>query len=370
MMRHEYTACHTCHADPSGAGLLTAYGRGLAETVLRTRWGKQREDGDPGKVGNFMFGAFTTADWLLLQVDGRGLIVVPLAPQSSSRFLLMQADAAMQVKIRRLRASGSLGYAKEGALLASVTRGDTSLAHRLVARTYWIGLDLGADNQFLVRAGRMNLPFGVRNIEHTMFVRMTTRTNIDDQQQHGLSLAWNATGLRAEVMAILGNFQIRPDDFRERGYSAYLEWVPREKLALGASSLITHASMDLRLDTPLWRHAHGVFARWAPLRPLVVTIESDLLFTSQPPARAAAANNFGGNTSALMVDYEPVHGVHLLGASEVQNTHFGTASTDYGLWAGAWWFVLPHFDARADVAWRSVGGRSGTTFLFQLHAFL
>src|SRR3954470_24712140 len=39
MIRHEYTGCNQCHADPSGGGLLTAYGRAQSELLLRTRYG-------------------------------------------------------------------------------------------------------------------------------------------------------------------------------------------------------------------------------------------------------------------------------------------------------------------------------------------
>jgi hypothetical protein len=369
MIRHGYNVCQSCHADPSGAGLLTAYGRGLAETVLRTHWRKTSEEDDPGKISNFLFGLVPTPDWLLLQADGRGLTVVPLAPRSDAQFYLMQADLAAQVKIHRFRANGSLGFANKGALPASVTRGNQQLENRLVSRTYWLGVDLGADEQFLLRAGRMNLPFGVRSIEHTMFVRKTTRTNINDQQQEGVALAWNGSQLRAEVMAILGNFQLRPDDFRERGYSAYLEWALREKLALGVSSLIVHSNLDTGLLTPLWRQVHGIFARWSPHEKVALTAESNLLFFSQPPAGIAAAHNVGGNASAVNVDYEPFQGVHLLGAAELQNKDIGTSSTDYGLWAGAWWFVLPHLDLRADVSRLTVSSQNITSFLFQFHGY-
>ena len=44
--------------------------------------------------------------------------------------------------------------------------------------------------------------------------------------------------------------------------------------------------------------------------------------------------------------------------------------TDVGLWGGASWFVLPHVDARVDLAWLRVGGHGGAMLALQLHAFL
>jgi hypothetical protein len=47
-----------------------------------------------------------------------------------------------------------------------------------------------------------------------------------------------------EVMAIAGNFQLRPDDYRERGYSAFVEVAPWDQFAAGVSSLVTHRELD------------------------------------------------------------------------------------------------------------------------------
>ena len=62
-------------------------------------------------------------------------------------------------------------------------------------------------------------------------------------------------------MGILGNYQISPDKFRERGYSAYGEYLLDTHTALGVSSLITHAAADRFTSQPLTRQAHGVTAR-------------------------------------------------------------------------------------------------------------
>lgn len=402
MIRHDYTGCNTCHADPSGAGLLTAYGRGLAETVVRTRFGKHQDEEDAGPVANFMFGAFKTPEELLLQFDLRGMhlvgpVPVPAGTNIPYHYYFMQADLAAQLKVGRFRVNGSLGYAHEGALLASISNGWTPSppnsfcsappCDRLISRVYWVGLDLGSDEQFLLRAGRMNLPFGLRNIEHTMFVRKETRTNINDNQQHGVALSWNQPSIRAEIMAIFGNFQIHGtpgwDMPHERGYSGYFEWAPTQKLALGVTTLATHAQQDLVLGTALWRQAHGLFARWSPAKAVVLSAETDFLSYSQPPTATAGAQNRGGNASALMVDVEPTQGVHLMFSSELRSRYWGSADpacaapgagsvcgTDFGLWAGAWWFFAPHFDVRGDVNWQYVGGRDGTALLVQLHGYL
>ena len=296
------------------------------------------------------------------------------SPPFVKRFILMQADAEAQLTIKAFRANASVGYAYDGALGASLTRGQDQ-SGRAVSRVHWLGMDLGEDKQFLLRAGRMNLPFGLRQIEHTMWVRTATRTDINAAQDDGIALAYNGTRIRGEVMAIAGNFQVRPDAFRDRGYAGYLEVVPLEKLAVGGSSMIVHADTDLRLGTATWRHAHGVFARYSPVTPLVLLLESDLLVQSQPPSAPSTHRTQLGNASLLQADVEPVQGVHLIVAGELLDKEPARQSPSYGVWGGAQWFFLPHVDVRVDAVYQTTPISStltaGTTSLLaQFHGYL
>src|SRR5450755_3845227 len=40
MIKHGYSGCPVCHADPSGGELLTAYGRAQSDLLLRMRYGE------------------------------------------------------------------------------------------------------------------------------------------------------------------------------------------------------------------------------------------------------------------------------------------------------------------------------------------
>lgn len=370
MIRHDYAACAQCHADPSGGSLLTAYGRAQSELLLRTQYKKGAEE-DPGRVGEFLFGAVTLPESLLLGGAFRSLYIRTQPSQGSarSRYIIMQADLVGQVTVDRFRANASIGYIHEGALGASITR---DVNDRLISRHHWLGVDLGEDKQFLLRAGRMNLPFGIRSIEHTLWVRSETRTNINDAQQHGVALSFNTEKIRTEVMAIAGNFQLRPDDFRERGYSAYFEYAPIERGAFGVSSLVTHAEADLSNPaTPVFRHAHGLFGRYAPIKPLVLMIEGDYLLRSPK-----IGQNASGMAGFFQADYEVVQGVHVIGTGELMNRSLSNMGTSYGLWGSAQWFFLPHVDVRADAIWQTLAVAPGAprvegfTLLGQFHAFL
>ena len=370
MLRHDYKVCNTCHADPSGGGLLTQYGRGMEETLVRSYFGKHTGEEDPGKLGNFMFGAFDLPESLLLQGDARGLNVIDTAsPSQPYKFWLMQANLSGQLTVSRFRVNGDIGLGAPGSALASsVTRGTD---YRLISRQFWAGLDLGSDNQFLLRAGRINVPYGLRMIEHTSFVRTATRTDINASQEFGVTLAYTGEKLRGEAMAIAGNFQIHPDDYRERGYSAYLEYAVGDNFTLGGTSLITHANNDIQLATPLWRQAHGLFGRWAPAKSVVIMAESDLLLFSQPApsATSAAINNFG-NASFLQIDLEPWQGLHFMPTGEVYVNKAAQPGMSFAGWASLAWFFAPHFDMRLDGIFKSSSGSFSTTLLGQLHFLL
>jgi hypothetical protein len=116
------------------------------------------------------------------------------------------------------------------------------------------------------------------------------------------------------------------------------------------------------------RHAHGVFGRYTPAKPLVLLAEADLL------AQAAQ----GGSTSSgfvamLQADAEVTQGLHLIATTEALKLPdaYGTSAE---LWGSVVWFFLPHFDTRLDLIWQSAPTRTSTvettTLLAQIHAFL
>ncbi|WP_146649484.1 hypothetical protein [Labilithrix luteola] len=380
MIRHEYNGCVQCHADPSGGGLLTEYGRAQGVVLLASRYGKDATDEEPGKIKDFAFGLVPLPSPLLLGGDYRLLnfnqhLSVPGAPSTTtSRWIQMQADLEGQLTFGRFRANGSIGYDHNGAQAAAITHRQTD---NLISRVHWLGVDLGSDNEFLLRAGRMNLPYGLRIIEHETFVRISTRTDINAAQQDGVAFAWNGEGLRAEIMAILGNYQINPDRFRERGYSGYIEWSPHPKIAAGLSSQVTHVEADPQLAgyPELWRQSHGLFARFTPWKPLVVMAEGDLLVNSTPSSPSSPDRGGPlGHATLLQADVEVWQGLHLIATGETLRPSSHGVDLSYGAWGSVAWFFLPHFDVRGDAIWQhlSTGGPAftQTLYLAQLHGYL
>ena len=386
MIRHEYTSCAQCHADPSGGGLLTPYGRAQAELLLRSQYTKRAEDAEPGKMKDFLWGLIPLPEeTLLLGGDVRDMFLTTRqksegasAAITDTRLIQMQADLTGQVTVGRFRANASIGYDHSGAQTAAITHRDED---NVISRVHWLGVDLGEDKQWLVRAGRMNIPFGIRQIEHTTFVRDSTRTDMKggldhSAQQHGVALAYNGEGIRGELMAILGNYQLNPDQYRERGYAGYLEWAPWTRFTLGVSSLVTHAAKDLRVGTELTRQAHGLFARASPLKQLVITAEGDLLVNTQPGDAIPAGQgrtNFGF-ASLVQGDLEVWQGLHFFLSGELKRDAADSSGWSYGGWASCAWFFGFHSDVRIDAIQQHLAlgpsSAEATTFLAQFHVYL
>jgi hypothetical protein len=368
MVRNGYTQCRVCHVDPSGSGVLTTYGRAMAEYMLTMPQGGASV-GEESRAPEFLWGAVSLPDEVLL---GGDLRVMRLAQKVEevplqTRLIYMQLDAEAAIVAGRFVASASLGYAHEGALDAALTRGAEK---SLVSRQHWLGYAL-VPELLLLRAGRMNLPFGVRSIEHTLWARALTRTSIDDDQQYGLSLSLESEHVRGELMGIAGNLQTRPDEYRERGYSAYVEWMPNNQLALGASSLLTHRELDPSRLTRTYRHAHGLMARWhTPYDPLVVLSEWDYLLETPRGGRWRS-----GIVGYAQADFEPSRGVHLMLTLEANNVSTeDNAPFSYGTWLSYAWFFLPHTDLRLDSIYQSIASstsrRSALAWLAQIHVYL
>jgi hypothetical protein len=225
------------------------------------RYGAAPSDDVLARRAAFAWGLFATPDWLLLGGSLRpGIVGVKVDSSAmSTQTVLMQADLRAGIRAGGARASASVG-------IVTVDSSPASLTGNLVSREHWVGYAFDHDT-ITVRAGRLNVPFGVRSVEHTFWARQQTRTDINDTQQDGGAIAYSSSWMRGEVMGIAGNYQISPAARREHGYSAYVEFDPRPWAGVGASSLVTRSDLDLNLHVPNTRQAHGLFGRVSPVTP-------------------------------------------------------------------------------------------------------
>jgi hypothetical protein len=373
MIRHSYTACGVCHADPSGGEVLTEYGRLQSDLLLRTRWGG-KEDQEPSSTAGFL-GFIELPSSVLLGGSSR---MAATLKGSEYRLFPMQVDLYGQFRVGSFFAGGNagLGYVDVGSphgRAAQVTTGQGK-DFNLLSRNHYLGMDF-EEGMYTARLGRLNLPFGIRIPEHTMWVREATRTDRDSDQQHGVALAYTSESVRAEGMAILGNYQINPDAFRERGYSFFVELMVATRSAFGVSSLYTYAKRDrLSLESNVARGVHGAFSRISIVDPLALLLEADIITDSTKSL---------GYTGFAQADYEVIQGLHLMLTGEFLDAGYpraeevkppalktprtsGAGELAAGAWISAQWFFLTHLDTRVDVMLRP----GETTVLGQFHLFL
>jgi hypothetical protein len=377
MIRHEYNNCIACHVDPSGGGLLTPYGRGQSQVLLSTKY--SNEEVNPGKFIFFAgfaelpptlnLGAWFRTGYIKRDTDNPGI---------KDNLLAMRYDFQGQLTFDKVKFNLSLGISPRNeavgnAQYAFVTRrfnAQNGLLRevQVVSREHWVGYDVS--DAIMLRAGRINLPFGLRNYEHNSWVRTNTRTDYNQGQQHGLTVSYGDEHVRGEFMAILGNYQISPDTFRERGYSGYVEFAVGQYQAVGFSSLMTYASTDISAQTGNFRQAHGPYTRYTITKPVVLLAEIDIIANSLKDQETNV-----GWVGFGQLDIEPIQGVHIMGTGEFLRPgvrKYSDEDTNYGLWGGLWWFPVPHLDVRLDIIRRfgpSISPAS-TNVLAQLHIYL
>ena len=360
MIQHGYTNCSGCHVDPSGWGLLTEYGRGQDQIVIPTLWGgKKQEDLEP--FTGIMYGAVPLPSWLNVGLSLRGAVLSTTNSGTTTwRDILMIADLRAGVTAGPFLASVSFGYVPTGATLAAVTNQPRD---NLVSREHWLGLRFD-DNRLYLLGGRMNLPFGLRNVEHNAFVRSSTLTDTNSSQQYGGQVVWDAPGIRAALMGIAGNLLLRDPAYREYGYSGYVEGAFSNAFTLGLSSLVTHADLALAQFANLalgpdpffgasnsWRQAHGLFSRWHVGGPWVVLAEANLLVQTADNV----ATDWGG-VGFLQADWEAIQGLHLIFTGEALRQRYVNS---YGAWFSVSWFFFTYWEARIDVTFNEYGMSGG-----------
>lgn len=377
MVKHGYQACAACHVDPSGSGQLTQYGRAQSDVTLKWRTKPLAEGEEASKTANFL--------WFLelpevINLSGNFRYGSLIRPQSTAVFvpLLMATDLYATLNLGPVVAHVTTGvgtYRPQAATyfgpaaIAPSCSSTEQCTVQWVAREFWLGAKL-ADDAVMVRGGRMNIPFGLRNNEHTSWIRSLTRTDVNIHQQVGASVSYNGDNVRGEVMGIAGNFQIGPDAYRERGYAAFAEYAASEKAYFGVSSLITHALADPISLLPTTRHAHGLFARVAPTEKLALLAEADFIAFQSPQVLDRL-----GFAAFVQGDLNLMQGLHVMATLEGMHTGAGEWGPSLGGWLSATWYFLPHMELRLDniLRRRSTNGPGGSLeyqLLVQLHVFL
>jgi len=268
-----------CHTDPSGGTLLT-HMDGRRAICCSARGGAGKED-EPTAKDDFLFGLVPTPDFLTLGGWFRyGYIWNTVGGTLVDRRLLqMRGDLAAAVRVGPVRAAAELGYASASSApfteLAWVTR-NTNDANLVSASTGSACIR----RRHRPGARRPHLPsLGLRNLEHTSFVRSATRTDFNQDQQDGIAVAIakescdGSDGHPWQLLAAARRVP-RARNCRDTGGVSVLAAGARRQRSGDARGRRSGS------EGPTLRQAYGVTARASPWTPLVLLAEVDALITT------------------------------------------------------------------------------------------
>ncbi len=378
MIRHGFSECGSCHVDPMGGETLTGMGRVMGQTLMSSDYGGK----SPSDAAMFLYG-IQEPDNVRLGGSVRVLGIYDF-DTNNPRLFPMQTDFygagfwgnfIIAASVGVSRASNRYEHSSKARLFGNI-EDEGFIA---VSRNHWLGYRL--TDELMLRGGRLNLPFGIRTPDHTMWVRAETLTDRESDQQHGVSLAYSSERFRGELLGSAGNFQLA-QQFRAYGYSGSLEYSVDPDLALGVSSMLLYSQKEpltvrdniTTYQRAVLRHAHGLTARFVPFQALVLLAEADMV------KKTGAGIGYVG---MLTNDFEPLRGLHFALTGEVLNRGKpnpedlgetarevegpGRGETRLGLWGTINWFLLPHLDLRIDLVTRQ---RRATMLQTQLHFYL
>ncbi|HKO91393.1 MAG TPA: hypothetical protein VJU61_09585 [Polyangiaceae bacterium] len=378
MIRHGFAECGGCHIDPMGGETLTGMGRVTGQTLLSSDFGGRT----PSDAAMFLYGVQEPDDVRL----GGSVRVLGIYDFNTNnpRVFPMQMDLYGAVSAGNFVLGASFGLSKASARYehsskAKLVGNIEDEGYILVSRNHWLGYKFTDD--LMARLGRINLPFGVRTPDHTLWVRAETQTDRESDQEHGVSVVYSSGRIRGELMGVVGNLQI-DSQYLSPGYSGSIEYSLDTNLAVGVSSLVIYARKEplttneevAKGQRAVLRQAHGLTGRYTPLKELVFLAEADVM------KRTGSGLGYVGMLNA---DFEPLRGLHLALTGEVLNRGKldaepldgddrivegpGRGETRLGLWSTINWFLLPHLDLRIDLVTRQ--GRPAM-LQSQLHFYL
>ncbi|MDP1823743.1 MAG: hypothetical protein Q8L48_10885 [Archangium sp.] len=362
MVKHGYGSCAACHVDPSGAGQLTNFGRSEAERVVR--WTPSAPVPGPNPNSRFL--------WFLelpesVNLSGNlryGALIQPGAARVAVP-LEMATDLSATFSFQnQLFLHATAGFGRRDVVAPAIVAPacdpakDGECGPSLLARTFWAGFKV-EDGSLMLRGGRLVLPFGLRNNEHSTWVRTLTRTDSNVQQKLGVAVSFLSGAWRGEVMALAGAFL--PAD-QEAGYSGALAYGLNPTTELGLSSLVATGVSGQALT----RQAHGLYFRWAPVTPLVVLAEADLL------AWTGSATATVGYAALAQADWELTQGLHVMVTAESAHRGVTQHGPSLGAWVSVAWYFFSHFELRLDNVVRRLDALSPVSYALvaQLHLFL
>jgi hypothetical protein len=344
--------CNQCHFAPAGGGLITGYARDANGEELSTWQGN----------GGFLHGAVDLPNWLALGLDARGVILRHEAGNPAITAVFpMQLDAYGRVAVDNFSLYATIGYRGQargarspvGADNAEPASGDS-----LISREHYIMWREGAIGPY-VRAGRFRVPFGLRLVEHTTYIRRDSGDNLL-QENYAVSAGIVQNEWELHVSAFGPDF-LRNFGSNEKGGAALFELRFADAHALGIQ-----ARAGITDDAK--RFGGGLYGK-SYIAPGKALFMAEVDVFHWVPKTGTATNQLVGFVGPTLF---PTKGLWISVFGEVSQTDINlkTTATTAGN-AQINWFPYPHFEIVLLGRLQAPSGQDAAkTFLAQLHYFL
>ena len=217
--------CSGCHISPSGGGLLSENGLNTAEEISAL-----------GTNPEFMYGKIPTPEWLQIGGDLRGQWGYLQAPQRYLLGIPMQADI--------------YGAATKGNFSLHLTVGmrppqqDNKALTYVWAREVYVQWqqEAGAREGLFVRGGRFMPVFGLRWLEHPLYVRRYGGTPLFSDT-YGVAAEYVTNRFEGHLTGFVKDPLIDPVRHSSGG-AAYAELRLSDKTQIGAGGMVEVSSFD------------------------------------------------------------------------------------------------------------------------------
>jgi len=329
MVRIGYQNCMACHVSPSGGGVMTPYGRGMASDILST-WHYEGEE----TIGHGLFKdsggkAFQTPDWLQLGGESRWIqTYVNNLQATQTQWFPMQDEIEAAVNFMKVWLVGNINF--QGGPPGTPNYG-VPVSERLYAM-------YNITDEAYLRAGKYMLPFGDNQPNHTVVISKGLGW---DAGRESDNFEVGYIGEKYNVI-VTGDFG-RPDNSdvqSEKGVAGNLSYNLETTHKLGWSAFAGNSLDSTRFVT-------GPYAMLGFFRKLVLLSQVDLQWKDLKDSSAGPEQQ--GFVTFNRLQYEAAKGVQpylVHQISYLNSSNIGSRYDSFG--AGVMWFPRPHFEFWAE----------------------
>ncbi len=338
--------CTMCHYSPAGGGLINAWGREeAADTISR------------GGDGDFLSGAFETPDWLILGGDLRGATGLKDTPSERVDTLLfpMQADLYTRAEFGPISVNLTLGLRRQA------RDRDPPPLSNFASREHYVMYQPEPSGLYL-RAGRFYAPYGLRQVDHTNYIRRDLGF-YTDEQTYGVSGGYLKDNKWELHVSAYTRDPIFPVGNEGSGLAAMYEkrfaddsaaWGVQTKLHLGPDS------------NTYW--AGGTFKYWLPSLDLLLLTELDLAIQD---VDSAGADAIAKGIAHINATYFLTTGLMLGATLEAKHSDFALRGKDAeSATASVQYFPKAHYEVMLLGKAERTRGTNDLLTLLMFHYYL